>query len=138
MYANGAKQYQQMSNQTAVVDADPHRLIQLLFEGALARIATAKGCIEHKDIEGRTKAINSGIRIIGGLQESLNMDAGEISANLESLYDYMIRRLFEANTKNSLEMLDEVAKLIIEIKTAWDEIRDEALKVLEEKGQLNG
>jgi len=127
MYSNGAKQYQQMSAHTAVMDADPHRLIQLLFEGALARIAKAKGHIEREEIEARNEVINSAIRIIGGLQESLDMDAGEISQNLDNLYDYMIRRLFEANSKNSMVMLDEVAKLLIEIKSAWDEIREEAL-----------
>jgi len=127
MYSNGAKQYQQMSAHTAVMDADPHRLIQLLFEGALARIAKAKGHIARKEIEARNETINSAIRIVGGLQESLDMDAGEIAQNLDNLYDYMIRRLFEANSKSSNVMLDEVANLLIEIKTAWDEIRDEAL-----------
>ncbi|BCE01388.1 flagellar export chaperone FliS [Marinicellulosiphila megalodicopiae] len=130
MYSNGAKQYQQMSAHTAVMDADPHRLIQLLFEGALARIAKAKGHIERSEIEARNETINSAIRIVGGLQESLDMDAGEIAQNLENLYDYMIRRLFEANSKNSTVMLDEVAKLLIEIKSAWDDIRQDALDIL--------
>ncbi|MCJ8313922.1 MAG: flagellar export chaperone FliS [Saccharospirillaceae bacterium] len=127
MYSNGAKQYQQMSAHTAVMDADPHRLIQLLFEGALTRIAKAKGHVERNEIEARNETINAAIRIVGGLQESLDMNAGEIAQNLDNLYDYMIRRLFEANSKNSNVMLDEVAKLLIEIKSAWDEIREDSL-----------
>ena len=135
MYSNGAKQYQQMSAHTAVMDADPHRLIQLLFEGALTKIAKAKGHIDRSEIEARNEAINSAIRIVGGLQESLDMDAGEIAQNLDNLYDYMIRRLFEANSKNSFVMLDEVAKLLIEIKSAWDEIREDALVHLNKEPQ---
>jgi len=133
MYSNGAKQYQQVSAHTAVMDADPHRLIQLLFEGALTRIAKAKGHIERNEIEERNETINAAIRIVGGLQESLDMDAGEIARNLDNLYDYMIRRLFESNSKNSNVMLDEVAKLLIEIKSAWGEIREDALMQLNKK-----
>jgi len=135
MYSNGAKQYQQMSAHTAVMDADPHRLIQLLFEGALTRIAKAKGHIERNEIEARNETINSAIKIVGGLQESLDMDAGEIAQNLDNLYDYMIRRLFEANSKNSNVMLNEVANLLIEIKSAWDDIRDDAVDRFNQKVQ---
>ena len=138
MYAKGAKQYQQMSAQTSVMDADPHKLIQLLFEGALARIAKAKGHVQRDEIEKRNETINSAIRIVGGLQESLNLDAGELAANLENLYDYIIRRLFEANSKNSLEMLDEVAHLLGEIKSAWDGIREEALNEFDQVQQKQG
>ena len=138
MYARGANQYQQMGNHTAVMDADPHRLIQLLFEGALARISKAKGHVMRDEIEQRNKAINSAIGIVGGLQESLNMDAGDIAANLNSLYDYMIRRLFEANAKNSEAMLQEVANLLIEIKSAWDGIREQALQSISEEMHVQG
>lgn len=129
MYAQGIKEYQSIGTQTSVVDADPHRLIQLLFEGVNARIVSAKGHIERKEYDKKSNKINSAISIIGGLQESLNFDAGELAKNLERLYDYMIRRLFEANIKNSIEMLDEVQNLLYQIKSAWDEIRGEVLKM---------
>lgn len=129
MYARGAKQYQSVGVETSIMDADPHRLIQLLIDGALARMAAARGHIERNEIEERNAMINKAIKIISGLQESLNMDAGEISQNLERLYDYMSRRLFEANLKNDVAILDEVIHLMTEIKTAWDGIRDEALKL---------
>lgn len=133
MYAQGIKEYQSVGTQTSIVDADPHRLIQLLFEGATARIAAAKGHIERKEFDKKSNQINSAINIIGGLQESLNFDAGELAYNLEKLYDYLIRRLFEANVRNSVEMLDEVNGLLGQIKSAWDEIREQALQVMEEK-----
>lgn len=129
MYARGAKQYQSVGVETSIMDADPHRLIQLLIDGALARMAAARGHIERNEIEQRNAMINKAIKIISGLQESLNMDAGEISQNLERLYDYMSRRLFEANLKNDVAILDEVINLMTEIKTAWDGIRDEALNL---------
>ncbi len=130
MYAQGIKEYQSVGTQTSIVDADPHRLIQLLFEGAATRIASAKGHIERKEYDKKSKQINSAISIIGGLQESLNFDAGELAYNLERLYDYMIRRLFEANVRNSVEMLDEVNDLLMQIKSAWDQIRDQALSLM--------
>jgi len=130
MYAQGIKQYQQVSTQTSIVDADPHRLVQLLFEGAASRISAAKGHIDRKEYDKKSNQINSAINIIGGLQESLNFDAGELAYNLERLYDYLIRRLFEANIANNIETLDEVNGLLLQIKSAWDEIRDQALQVM--------
>jgi len=127
MYAQGIKQYQSVSTETSIMDADPHKLIQLLFEGALARISTAKGHMERKEYDRKSKMINSAIDIIGGLQDSLNMETGELAMNLERLYDYMIRRLFEANARNDLSILDEVSGLLTQIKSAWDEIREQAL-----------
>lgn len=128
MYAQGIKEYQSVGTQTSIVDADPHRLVQLLFEGALARISAAKGHIARKEYDKKSNQINSAINIIGGLQESLNLDAGELALNLEKLYDYMIRRLFEANVRNSVDMLEEVTNLLMQIKSAWDEIREQALQ----------
>ena len=127
MYAQGIKQYQSVSTETSIMDADPHKLIQLLFEGALARISTAKGHMERKEYDRKSKVINSAIDIIGGLQDSLNMETGELAMNLERLYDYMIRRLFEANARNDQAILDEVSGLLAQIKSAWDEIREQAL-----------
>jgi len=103
--------------------ADPHRLIQMLFEGALKRIAFAKGAMQRKQITEKGKFISQTIEIVGGLRASLDFEnGGEIAANLESLYDYINRRLVTANLKNSEEMLDEVSSLLLDVKTAWDEI----------------
>ncbi|TCS42407.1 flagellar export chaperone FliS [Reinekea marinisedimentorum] len=136
MYAQSIKNYQSIGTQTSIVDADPHRLIQLLFEGAASRIAAAKGHIDRKEYDKKSSQINSAIAIIGGLQDSLNLDAGEIAQNLERLYNYMIRRLFEASVRNDIAMLDEVSHLLSQIKSAWDEIRDEALTELRSAGRI--
>ncbi len=135
MYAQGIKQYQSVSTETSIMDADPHKLIQLLFEGALARISTAKGHMARKEYDRKSQMINSAIDIIGGLQDSLNMDTGDLAMNLERLYDYMIRRLFEANARNDQEILDEVSGLLVQIKSAWDAIRDQALAEMNAGGR---
>lgn len=117
------KQYQQVSTQTGVAYASPHRLIQMLMEGAFERIATAKGCIQRHDIPGKGEQIGKAIDIIGGLRDGLNLDAGgELAANLDALYDFIQRRLLEANLRSDTAILDEVADLLRPIKEGWDEI----------------
>lgn len=104
-----------------VESASPHRLIQLLMEGLLTRINAAKFCINANDIEGKAKCISQAIAIVGGLNESLNMElGGEISANLRSLYGYMSIILYEASSENNIDKLEEVASLMRNIKEAWD------------------
>lgn len=80
----------------------------------------------RKEYDKKSRMINSAIDIVGGLQDSLNTDTGELALNLERLYDYMLRRLFEANARNDEAILDEVAGLLSQIKSSWDAIRDEA------------
>ena len=116
-------EYKKAGVHAEVMDADPHRLIQMLMEGALERIAIAKGAMQQKNVALKGDRISSAISIVEGLRASLDMEAGgEISANLESMYDYMTRRLMEANLKDDVEMLDEVADLMRKIKSGWDEI----------------
>lgn len=117
------KQYQQVSTQSGVAYASPHRLIQMLMEGAFERIATAKGCIQRHDIPGKGEQIGKAIDIIGGLRDALNMEAGgELATNLDALYDFMQRRLLEANLRSDIAILDEVADLLRPIKEGWDAI----------------
>jgi flagellar protein FliS len=116
-------EYKKAGVHAEVMDADPHRLIQMLMEGALDRISIAKGAMQQKNVALKGERISSAISIVEGLRGSLNMEAGgDISANLESMYDYMTRRLMEANLKDDVEILDEVADLMRKIKSGWDEI----------------
>ena len=124
----GLKAYQQINTQTSITDADPHRLIQLLYNGALERINLAKARMQAKDFEGKGKLISKAIEIIGGLRSFLDFEkGGELSARLEGLYDYMERTLFEANAKNDVARLDEVARLLHAMKEGWDGIRGEVV-----------
>ena len=115
------QRYQQVGAQSGVAYASPHRLIQLLMEGAFERIAVAKGCIQRHDIPGKGEQIGKAIDIIGGLRDGLNMDAGgELAANLDGLYAFVQQRLVEANLHSDATILDEVADLLRPIKEGWD------------------
>ncbi len=120
-YAAGAiRQYQQVVNQTATVCDNPHRLVTLLLEGAVDRLALAKGHTAQGVIHEKDRNIRSVMAILDGLRMSLNKKAGgEIAENLDQLYDYMNRRLLEANLKNDLSMMDEVIALLHEIRSGW-------------------
>lgn len=125
----GASQYGKVAVRSEVNYASPHRLVQMLMEGALEKVAIAKGHMARKEHELKGKHINWAISIISGLQSSLNLDeGGEMAANLDALYDYMIRRLTDSNIKNDIEILDEVTSLLLEIKAGWDAIPDEVKK----------
>ena len=120
------KQYQQVSVHSGIMDASPHRLVQMLMEGALEKIALAKGGMVNKEIASKGENISKGIAIIGGLKSSLNMEVGgALAENLSNLYDYMANRLVVANLRNDESILDEVAGLMAEIKMGWDGIPDE-------------
>ena len=119
------KQYQQVSVNSSVMGASPHRLVQMLMEGALERIALAKESMKRNEIAMKGQNIGRAIHIVGGLQGSLNKDAGgQIAENLSNLYDYMVGRLLAANIQNDESILDEVSSLMVEIKMGWDAMPD--------------
>ncbi len=118
-------QYKSVGVRSGVEGASAHRLVQMLMEGALDKMAIAKGQIERKDFEGKSKHISWAISIINGLRDSLDKEnGGEIANNLENLYEYMVRRLLEANSRNDVSVLEEVISLMLEIKAAWDAMPD--------------
>lgn len=129
MKKNSIGQYKDINAQTGVVDADPHRLIQMLFAGAIENIAIAKGCMQRKDIAGKGKAVGKAISILGALSDSINHEVsdGGISSNLAALYEFSISRLTEANINNSVAGLDEAAGILKELQAGWNDIRPEVL-----------
>lgn len=125
--ANALKSYGQGGKPASVEDASPHRLVQMLMERLLEKVATAKGHMARGNPARKGENLSSAIAIIGGLRASLNQEAGgEIARNLDALYEYMERRLLEANVHNKLDYLDEVLALTKEVKSAWDVIPDAA------------
>lgn len=131
--------YGKMATESEVGYASPHRLVQMLMEGALDKIATAKGHIIRGELEGKSRHITWAISIINGLRSSLDMQAGgEIAANLGNLYGYMNRRLIDANVANQIDALDEVSGLLVEIKGAWDVMPDQARGHIGEGAQRVG
>ena len=128
MYKNSAREYSQVGLQTEIMEADPHKLIQLLLEGALTRLAISKNLIEQGDMAGKNEKIGNVVDIICSLQESLDHErGGEIAGNLERLYDYMTRRLWDANRLNDVDIINEVMSLLLEVKAGWEGIRKDYL-----------
>ncbi len=123
------QQYKSINTQTGVVDADPHRLIQMLFAGALEQISVAKGCMQRADLAGKGEAISKAVGIVGGLLDSVNTDIEQegLGSNLTALYTFVTRRLTEANIANDVLGLDESANVLRELQAGWNEIRPEVL-----------
>ncbi len=123
--------YAQVDLSSKVATATPEQLVQMLYDGALKAIWSAQEHIRQKNIAEKGEAISKALAIIEELTTSLNHEVGgEISKNLEALYDYMTRRLVHANVKSSLEALEEVEKLLSGLREAWVEIAnlpDEAM-----------
>lgn len=120
------QQYSSVGVDSAVAFASPHRLVQMLLDGVLARLSAAKGGIESGDVPRRGEHIGRAISIIEGLRASLDRDAGgEMAVNLDNLYEYIGLRLLRANLNADPAILDEVASLIGEIKQGWDAIAND-------------
>lgn len=117
------QQYRQNHVQGTVDSATPHRLVQMLMEGVQEKLIAAKGYMANKNIAKKGEHISWAISIIDSLRACLNHElGGEVSQNLNRLYDYMETRLLEANLKNDPAMIDEVGMLMAQIKRGWDEI----------------
>lgn len=124
--ADAMQEYRQVSLAHEVENANPHRLIQMMMEQVLSKIAIARGHMERKSVSEKGSNIGDAIGLINGLQVSLNHKANaSLSSNFDALYDYMSRRLLEANLNNDPGILEEVAGLMRELKSAWDAIGDQ-------------
>jgi len=126
MNATAATQaYAKIGIESGVSAADPHKLIAMLYQGALLAIASAKNGILRKDLPAKAAAISKAFAIIDdGLNASLDKKVGgDLAGNLSSLYDYMCIRLTQANLSNDMAALDEVARLLNDLKGAWEGIR---------------
>jgi len=121
-YAKNSKlaAYQSVSVHGAVAGADPHRLVLMLMDGILERLAIARACIERGDIARKAQLLHSCTTLIAELRGSLNMQqGGALARNLSDLYEYMARQVLRANADSSIEFIKEVASLLGEVRGAW-------------------
>ena len=117
------KEYEQVGARSAVEGASPERLIQLMLDGVLSRVSAARGAMENGEVAAKCELVGKAIRLIEGLRASLDHErGGDLAGNLDALYEYMSRRLLEANLRSDPLILDEVNQLLREIKQAWDRI----------------
>jgi flagellar secretion chaperone FliS len=115
--------YKSTQASTSIDEASPHRLITMMLDGALERVALAIGAMERGEIALTGESISKAISIIDNLRVAVDHErGGTIASNLAELYDYLLRRLLEANVISDVSILKEVSVLLAEIKTAWDQV----------------
>lgn len=120
------RMYAQVGVETGVAAASPRKLIVMLYDGAIGAITKAETAMRAGRIADKGQAISKAIQIIEeGLVPSLDLNnGGQIAAQLQQLYQYMGRRLLLASLRNDPTGLVEVAKLLLDLKSAWEAIPD--------------
>ena len=123
--SRSANAYRKVAAETSIPDADPHRLVELLYDGLLSAVGAARSALGRGDIRAKCEHISTAVRIIDeGLTSGLNLETGgEIAANLKRLYDYCNMRLTTANARNDDALLAEVIEIITPLALAWKQIR---------------
>ncbi len=138
MSLKGINAYRKGNLKQDVANADPHKLTLMLLQGALDRIAYAKGAMERKEFDVKADFISKASAIIMHLRDTLDMDVGgEVAENMFALYNYMIERLSDAHINNNLNILDEVSSLLTPIRDAWVQIPESAKAEAYEKQRQN-
>jgi len=127
----GINQYQRIDVETSLTNASPHRLVQMLYEGALTSLSAAKGALKSGTSVQAATHLKKAANIIAGLEEGLDFDkAGEegrqLTGNLESLYQYMQDQLISAQIEQSEAKVDHIINLLVELKSGWDQIKPDA------------
>lgn len=119
--------YQKGSLKQDIASADPHRLTAMLMQGALDRLAYAKGCMSREDMKGRSDNLSKATAIFINLRDTLDMNVGgDFSQNIYNLYEYFIDKLTNIDTENGIDNIDEVIALFTPIKDAWVSIPEQA------------
>lgn len=122
-YAQKLAAYQVVATHGGVAAADPHRLIVMLMDGALERIASARALARQGAHAEKAQLLHRTVSIIDELRNCLDFKAGgEFARNLDSLYEYLCRRLMQSSSDGKLDTLDEVSTLLNEIRSAWLQI----------------
>ncbi|QPG04963.1 flagellar export chaperone FliS [Salinimonas marina] len=127
MALKGINAYRKGSLKEDIANADPHKLTLMLMQGALDRVAYAKGAMERKDYVAKSEFLSRVTAILINLRDTLDLDVGgEVAQNMFALYDYMIEKISEGHVRNDLSMLDEVISLLTPIRDAWVQIPEAA------------
>ncbi|MFC5707894.1 flagellar export chaperone FliS [Aeromonas eucrenophila] len=122
MYNRNLKAYKATSIAADLTVADPHRVIQLMMQGFLERLAQAKGAIDRNDMEAKSVAISKAQGLLHGLQDALDLSQGTMAEDLYGLYVYMDERIWDASLARDIAPLEEVMGLMVTIKSGWDQL----------------
>ncbi|MBU2977937.1 flagellar export chaperone FliS [Alteromonas sp. C1M14] len=140
MALTGINAYRKGNLKQDIANADPHKLTLMLMQGALDRLAYAKGAMERKEYASKSEFLSRVTAILINLRDTLDLDiGGEVAENMFALYEYMIERTGEAHVRNDLQILDEVISLLTPIRDAWVQIpqtaKEEAYEAQRQKRQ---
>lgn len=111
----------QSYQQNAINTASPGELTLMLYNGCLKFIHIAKVAITEKDVEKKNSNLQRAQNIIQELMVTLNTEL-EVSKNMMALYDYLYRRLIEANIKSDAVILEEVEEFVTEFRDTWKQV----------------
>lgn len=140
MYNRKIKAYTVRSLEADMATADPHRVIQLMMQSFLERIAQAKGAIERNDMEAKSIAVSKAQGVLHGLQDALDMSQGRMAEDLYGLYAYMDERVWDASLNRDTAPLDEVMALMLTIKSGWDQLpeteKNQGYQMRQQLGEL--
>lgn len=116
--------YKRVNAESNVSQADPHKLVELLFESLLNNLGAAMAALDRGDVKAKCEHVMVAVRILEeGLKGSLNIAAGgDLAANLSSVYDFCVTRLTQANLHNDAAKMDEVRRVIMPIADGWHQI----------------
>lgn len=127
-FSGQSNAYREVGVTSAVDGANPHRLIQMLYDGLLESIAQARGAMRSNNVELKCHSLSRAVRIVDeGLHGALDMaSGGDLAANLSELYGYVSRRLTLANLRSDEAMLQECVDVIEPLRDAWSQIAAQA------------
>ena len=124
MLTDPTKIYRDTRATSSVPGASPHQLIEILLDATLEKIAETKGAMLRRDIKTKAESLKRAIDIIVHLQASLDFEkGGSIAVQLDDLYTFCTNRLALANAQNDVSKLDEVYRVVAEIKLGWSDIK---------------
>ena len=118
-YSRGAAAYRQVEAQSR----SPLELEVMLYDGALARLTEAGAAAARGDLRARGTGVTKALAIISSLQETLNVESGgTVAIELDRLYTYASQRLLDVTVKQDLSGIQEVRKLLSQLRDAWQQI----------------
>lgn len=129
-----AQQYANTYVETSVSEATPHKLVEMLYEGALKNLNLTKVFIEQNNFEKKAEHVNKALSILNALRSGVDLDKGkEVAENLYNLYDFCYRRVFEASSQNNALLLDEVIEHLKVLAEAWKQMPEDMKRISKEQ-----
>lgn len=120
MYNAGANAYNAYKS-NSVNYASKEQLLLMLLDGAVKFAKIARQAILDKDVKSSHENLVKTQDIFTELMITLDQGAGEWAVNMYKIYDFIKERLFQANIKKDIKIIDEVMPLIEEVRNTWNE-----------------